>query len=145
MFKVMNGNYDNNLLNRKISMIRYFRDNFSWIKDVVIVLGMVGVLYLNSHYITVDKFEAMKSANDSAHASIQTTLVSIDKTLALQAQNNALLVDAQHQIKVNTAKLTEVDLRVRNIEELGIASFMKESLVNRARLDVRLSALEAHK
>jgi hypothetical protein len=125
------------------NMLKFIRDNFVWVKDVSIVLFMAAILYLNSHFVTIEKFEAYQHANDLAHQAIQTTLVSVDKTLALMQQNQTLLTDNQKQITINTAKIVETDLRVKSLENLNVDDFMKESAINRKELDIRLKSLEA--
>lgn len=123
-------------------MFSKLRDNFGWVKDVAIVFGMVGILYLNGHYVTTERFEAYQKGNDLAHQSIQTTLISVDKTLALMQRNNEQLIENEKSIQLHNSRIAELDARIKAIESSDIDTFMKQSAIHRAQLEVRLSAVE---
>ena len=124
-----------------ISMFKFLKDNFSWVKDVAIVLFMVVVLYLNAHFVTIDKFEVYVKANDLAHEGIQVTLVSVDKTLALMQQNQASLVEHDKQIKINTSRLADIEGRLKYSDEN--AKMLVAAVIKAAEVDTRLKTIEA--
>lgn len=101
---------------RKTNMITTIKNNFSVIKDIGMILGMCGILYLNANYVTVQKYEAYQKANDLAHREIQTALVSTDKTLALMQQTLSLTTLQGEEIKRNTVKVAEIEIRLRAVE-----------------------------
>jgi len=128
----------------KHRMIQVIKDNFSWMKDIAIVVGIAALLFLNARYVTIDKFEVSEKANQLAHASIQVTLVNIDKTLALQAQNQELLIAQQKQIVINTTKINELDVRMRNVESYDVGSFRASFMIKDTELEGRIKTLESH-
>jgi hypothetical protein len=129
--------------NRKTNnMFKVFRENFGWIKDMSVVVFLIGILYLQSHFVTTEKFELYQKANDLAHQAIQITLVSVDKTLALMQQNNSVLVENEKALKMLTSKVSELDTKTRYYDSLEFDKFMQQSAVHRAELDTRLKSLE---
>lgn len=97
-------------------IMKYLRENFVWIKDIVMVIGMIAVVWLNSHFVTIEKFEAYKKENDAAHVEIQKVLSGIDKTLALMNQQAVMLIEHDKQIRLNTIKLAEHDILINKIK-----------------------------
>ena len=124
------------------TMVNIIKDNFSWLKDLAIVSGMAALLYLNGHYVTIDKFDAYQKANDTAHIGIQVILTSVDKTLSLMGRNTEQLMANEKEIRVHDIKIAELDGRLKNIEIMNIDGFKNESAINRAQLDIRLKTLE---
>lgn len=147
-------------------MIGIFRNNFGWIKDIAMVIGMVGVLYLNSHFITIDKFDDSQTKNEMAHQGILTTLVSVDKTLALMANNQVEILEIKADMKIRTEQINELisqnridaafnelfkdtsvkvatlETKLNGVDMNELNRFMKESAIQRAQLEVRLKAVE---
>jgi hypothetical protein len=133
------------ILSKKQNMIKILKDNFSWLKDIAVVSGIAILLFLNAHYVTIDKFESSEKSNEMAHQAIQTTLVNIDKTLALQAQNQDMLISQQKQIVINTTRLTEIEARLKFYDAIQLDTFIRTSLVKYTELDARIKNLEIRK
>lgn len=123
-------------------MLKFIQTNFSWIKDVGIVIFLVIVMYANQHYVTRNDFDTYTKANELAHTAINTTLVNVDKTLALMQQNQTILVKNEEQIKINTAFLAAIDMRLKDVENLGIEVRLREKTVKLAEIELRLKVLE---
>ena len=144
----------------------FIKNNFGWVKDLLVIIGLVGVMYLQSHYVTLEKFEASTKSNNDAHIALIATMTSMDKTLALMGRNQSDISDLTAQVKIHTStladvvgqnkidaeynnlfkesatKISDLNNRMSSIESLGLQLFMRDSLVNRAQLDVKLKSLE---
>jgi hypothetical protein len=123
-------------------MIKFLKDNFAWIKDIGIVVFMIFILYFNAHFVSLERFDAAMAANELAHDAIQTTLASVDKTLALLQQNNTMLTENEKQIKVNTALLTTLDVRVKMLESMEPDKQIKANTIKTVELEGRVKVLE---
>jgi hypothetical protein len=150
-----------------MNVLKLVKENFGLIKDIGIILFMVIILYFNAHFVSLEKFEAAQEANRLAHQSIQTSLVSVDKTLALMQQNQAALIENEKQIKINTGRLgdiegkykyfeeqiktvssifqksSEMDARIKILESLELDKYIKQNILKMADYEVRIKLLEA--
>jgi len=99
--------------------LNFIKDNFNFVKDMAMVLGMCGVLYLNLNYVTNTKFESFVQANEGRMDGIQAAIASLDKSLALLQQNNTMLTTLQ----VNVANITTVlnDVVQQNKEDAAVS------------------------
>ena len=123
-------------------MIKFIRENFGWVKDVGIVIFLVLVMWANAHYVTVEKFEAYQKANDLAHAATASTLVSVDKTLALMQQNQELLVENQRDIKNLSVRVVSLESDIKLLNALNIDAQIRTTSAKLIELDFRIKALE---
>lgn len=147
-------------------MIQKIRDNFSWIKDIAIVLGMCAVLYLNLNYVTNTKFEQFVNANEIRTDAIQSTITSLDKSLALLQQNNGILTtlqtdmlkmnavlnDAVQQNKVDVKsdiefhdtlpKIAIMEANLAQLMRLQLDAHIVNDAVKKSELDLRLKRVE---
>jgi len=148
-------------------IMSFIRNNFSWVKDLAVILGIVGVMYLQGHYVTIEKFEAESKLNSEAHTTLIAALASMDKTMALLGRTQSDISDLSAQVKINTAtlatvvqqnkvdaeyndlfknsatKLSEINVRVGNLESLNLQKFVQEQLVGAAQRDLRIKVLES--
>jgi len=146
--------------------IKKMRDNFPWIKDISIVLGMCAVLYLNLNYVTNAKFDTFVAANEIRMDAIQKTIASLDKSLALLQQNNNILQSLQsevtrinkiqseliHQNTIDATVNTEfyallpriflLESELKQMDKLRLDVFLKDSAAVHAELEHRLKILE---
>jgi len=146
--------------------INKIRNHFPWIKDIAMVFGMIAVLYLNLNYVTNSKFDAFVAANDVRLDAIQSTIISLDKSLALLQQNNIILTSLQlevsriNKLQIEVIQQNIIDAAVNNefhllvprvyslendvkqIEKLNLNIFLKESSAVHAEIDHRLKDLE---
>ena len=120
-------------------------DAFSKVKDISIVAFMVVSLYLNANYVSTKTFDAYELKNTNQHVIIQTALISIDKTLALQVQNQTLLTDAITSIKINTGRLGTIEDRIRYFDSLDLSKFIRDCLIEHSTTTYRITALETKK
>jgi hypothetical protein len=123
-------------------MWKFLKDNFGWVKDIAIVIFIVLGLWANANFVSNERFESYQKAQDIKYQAIQVTLVSVDKTLALMQQNQTILIDNEKQIKINTAKLAEIELRTKYLEGFDLARHIINDAALEARLELRLKALE---
>jgi uncharacterized membrane protein len=126
------------------NMLKFIKDNFYWVKDIAIILFMVAVLYLNSHFVTVEQFKTSEAANLLAHTSIQTTLVSVDKTLALMQQNQTTLSEHEIQIKTLEKTMASFDTKIKLIESMDQSSQIKINTFKLFDLEARIKLIESH-
>jgi hypothetical protein len=126
-------------------MLKFLKENFNWIKDIGIIIFLISIFVLNARYVTVERFEMSMKANELAHNAIQITLVSVDKTLALMQQNNTILIQNEKAIKDVNKLTTEMDLRLKLLENLGIEQRLKDKTLKILEIDLRLKLLEKGK
>lgn len=156
-----------NILTSK-NIMDFIKNNFSIVKDIILIIGIIGVMYLQGHYVTLEKFENNSKANVDAHQILIVTMASMDKTLALMGRNQSDISDLTSQVKIhtklideaisqnkidseyntlfkeNSTRISEINGRLLNIESLNINKTLQECMVSRAQLDIRLKALEDH-
>jgi len=123
-------------------VFKWMKENFAVVKDIVVVAFVLAVAVLNSHYVSVSKFEDYEKANALAHGGIQITLVNVDKTLALMAQNQASLLEHGAQIKINTGILTSLNMRVDRLDTLRLEAHMSLDEVRATETSLRLRMVE---
>jgi hypothetical protein len=128
-----------------MNMIKTIKDNFVWIKDLAIICFMAGILYLNSHYVTIEQFRASEAANISAHEAIHSTLISVDKTLALMARNQVILTEHEIVLKSHDKSINSLDSRIQLIEKTDTSSQVKLNTFNIFELNSRVKSLESSK
>ena len=123
-------------------MLKFIRDNFSWVKDVGIVFFLVLVVFANSNYVTNTKFESYVKSNHEIQLQVNNSLNLIDKTLALMQQNQIILVENEKQIRVNTTNIAEHDSQFRQLNALHLDQYIQNDLIKNAETEFRLKALE---
>lgn len=123
-------------------MFKWMKENFTVVKDVVVVLFVVAVALLNSNFVTSERFEDYEKANALAHGSIQLTLVNVDKTLALMAQNQASLTEHATQIKINTGVLSGLSARMDHLDTLRLETHINLDEVRATEFNLRLRLTE---
>lgn len=123
-------------------MFKFIRDNFSWVKDIGIVFFLILVMWANSHYVTVDKFDAYVKSNNEVQGQVNSSLTLIDKTLALMQQNQVVLIENEKQIGLNTIKIAEHESIIRQLMQLHIDSYIQLDMVKHAELEIRLKNIE---
>jgi hypothetical protein len=102
------------------------KENFGWIKDLAMVFGMCGVLYLNLNYVTNSKFDTFVRATDARYEIVRSAIISIDKSLLLLQQNNKLMLDLQVDVK-NLELKTE---QIRDIQNEIVVQQKEDLQVN---------------
>jgi len=122
-------------------IMKLIKENFAWVKDIVIVLGMCGVLYLNLNYVTTNKFDSFVASNDIKYNAIQAAIVSLDKSLALLQQNNKVLSDNQFQI----AHMNDVlnDVVQQNKSDAALTKEFRDFMIKYTVTDNALSQLQS--
>jgi len=154
-------------LNMRDDIMKNIRENFGWIKDLVMVAGMCGVLYLNLNYVTNTKFDSFVKDTDARYETVQAAIVSIDKSLLLLQQNNKLLADLTikveridniqrdlvEQQKTDTAanaelhllanKVATVDATVARFSAVDLSTHFKEEYQKITDIEYRLKAIES--
>lgn len=148
-------------------IMKNIRENFGWIKDLVMVAGMCGVLYLNLNYVTNTKFDAFVKDSDARYETVQAAIVSIDKSLLLLQQNNKLLADltikveridniqrdlveqqktdaaVNAEVRVLANKINQVDATVARFTSFDLATHFKEEYQKITDIEYRLKSVES--
>jgi len=146
--------------------MKILKDNFGLVKDFTMVLGMCGVLYLNLNYVTNSKFDTFVVSNDTRLDAIQTTIVSLDKSLALLQQNNSILQTLQAEMAMvktdlniamqqnkedavinlefhkMTTELHKLEIEVSNLQTFNLTEHFKSQVSILSEIETRLRLLE---
>jgi hypothetical protein len=125
-------------------MLKFVKDNFSWVKDVGIVLFLVMVVWANSHYVTIEKFDNYVKANNEIHLQVNSSIALIDKTLALMQQNQVVLIENEKQISINTLKIAEHERDIHQLQLLRLDAYIQSDVVKNAETELRLKSVEKH-
>jgi hypothetical protein len=99
-------------------MVKFIKSNFSWLKDVTLILFMICMVLLNARYATNDRVNLIAKENDNAHATLLTSFTSLDKTISLLQQNQSILIDNEKIISSHTIRLAELEIRVKLLESI---------------------------
>ena len=123
-------------------MLKLIKENFGWIKDIVIVIGIVGMLYLNQNFVTNSKFDAHVKSGEASLESVRVSLSTIDKTLALMQQNQSILIENEKQIGINTIKVAEHESLIRQLQQLHMEAYIQADSIKNAEMEIRLKNIE---
>ena len=81
-------------------------------------LGIIGILWLNSHYVTIERFEANNKENTEQHLVINDSLNKIALTLAIMENNSVSIKDHELRLRNVETKQTDVISRVTTLEKV---------------------------
>lgn len=81
-------------------MIKTLTKYGEWIYRLLSLVGIVTILYLNSHYITVERFNAHEVDNIATHEETTKVLNSIALTLAEMKSQQKTLEDHEFRIRI---------------------------------------------
>lgn len=93
-------------------------DYFDKVYKVGSFLGIVGILWLNSHYVTVERFEATNKENTEQHLIINESLNKIALTLAIMENNSVAIKDHEARLRAVETRQTDVISRITTLERL---------------------------
>jgi hypothetical protein len=106
-----------------LKMINLLKNSLPWLKDIVLVIFVITTWYLNTAYVTTAKFDQFSKQNAAEHIVMTSTMVSMDKTLALMQQNTTAIAEQKAAMSLLSAQviadektLVEHEQRLRFIE-----------------------------
>ena len=80
-----------------------------WAFRAVVVLGLAANLWMQTHYVTVDRYERDQATQREHNAKLDATMVSLDKSLVV-------LVEQQKTQAIQDAQLADHEKRLRALE-----------------------------
>lgn len=80
--------------------------------------GIILILWLNSHYVTIEKFEANNKDNTAQHLVIGESLNKISLTLAIMENNSSLIKDHEERLRIIEGRQADMSSRVIQLEKI---------------------------
>ena len=96
------------------SFLEYF--SFENIYRVITLLCLVSIMYLQSHFVTLEKFESHVAAQTAMEIKVTETLAHINTMILLLQHTDIQLLD--HETRIRVVEKNQIDVMSRlSIEE----------------------------